>query len=379
MPPSEPGPTEPSPKHGRRRRAAMRSLGIASAAAFAGGVAVVGVQFTLGLVSAGYPPVVQALLCGTEDGEAFGTAAVATAGGAMVPVVEVPAGSILVCRIEAPNADYATWSVLGPVSGSRSGPLDTTLPCQSPASFAGQDPALLRLSACQGMRAERPGHYLLGVTVMLRGQHSADRARMLIRVVAPPAPAAEAGAPRRERIAVRLRLPAMQAQETRQANLSASFGEHGVLPQSRDFERVVYRLAAGESYLGASFRARSAANASAVRLAYDPDARAVKAAFTLRSGPFFDRWRGWVTGTVAVQVRIAQPAREIDLPEAELLVPGVAELPLPEGLDATGATVLLRGGGAAAELPLGGTARLDGAQVTARIAAEVLRLEATAD
>ena len=357
----------------------MRSLGIASAAAFAGGVAVVGVQHTVGLVSAGYPPVVQALLCGAEDGDAFGTAAVATEGGVMVPMVDIPVGSTLVCRIEAPSADYATWNLLGPVSGSRSGPLDMTLPCQSPASFAGQDPASLRLSACQRMRVERPGHYLLGVTVMLRGQHSADRARILIRVVPPPAPAAEAGTPRRERIAVRLRLPAMQAEETREANLSASFGEHGLLPQSRDFERIVYRLAAGETYLGASFRARSAANASAVRLTYDPAARAVKASFTLRSGPVVDRWRGWVTGTVVVQVRIAQPAREIDLPEAELVVPGVTEVPLPQGLNATGATVLLHGGGAPAELPLDGTARLDGAQVTARIGEEVLRLEATAD
>lgn len=373
-------PNEPSPIEGRRRRAAMRSLGIASAAAFAGGVAVVGFQHALGIVSAGYPPVVQALLCGAEDGETFGTAAVATEGGAMVPIVELPAGSTLVCRIDAPSADYATWNILGPVSGSRSGPLDTTLPCQWPETFTGQDPASLRLSACQRMRAERPGLYLVGVMVMLRGQQSADRARMLIRVVPPPPPAAaEAGTPRRERIAVQLRLPAMEAEETREANLSASFGEHGLLPQSRNFERTVYRLAAGETYLGASFRARSAANASAVRLAYDPDARAVKASFTLRSGPVIDRWRGWVTGTVAVQVRIAQPAREIDLPAADLVIPGLTELPLPAGLDASRATLVLRGTGAPAELPPGGTARLEGAQVTAQIEGETLRLEATAD
>ncbi len=375
MPPNETTTTE-----ARRRRAWIRSLGIASAAAFAGGVAVVGVQYTVGLVSAGYPPVVQALICGTEDDDGTGTIALVAEGGTMIPVADVAAGRTLVCRIDAPSADYATWNVIGPVAGSRSGPLDTTLPCQSPEDFADQDPASLRLSACQRMTTGRPGLHLLSVTVMLRGQTAADRARMVIRVVAPPQPA-PATELHREPIAMALRLPAMTTEETRDADLTASFGEHGLLPQSRGFEQVVYRLASGETFVGAVFRARSAANASAVRLAYVPESGAVTARFTLRSGSLVDRWRGWVSGTAVVTVRLQQPARDIALPGTDLVVPGRTEVPLPEGLDLAHARVLLRQPRMAApvEIQPGEAAALDGTRVVATVVDRMLVLEATSD
>jgi hypothetical protein len=296
----------------------------------------------------------------------------------MAPIAEFASGTVIQCRIDAPVADYATWSVIGPVTGMRSGPLDPTLPCQSADDFANQDPAHLRLSTCLRMRAEQPGLYLLSATVMLRGQHSLDRARMVIRVVPAPAAAAPSTAPRNQRLIAALRLPAMEAEQTHEVDLSASFGEHGLLPQSRAFERVVHRLAPGEEFVSAAFHARSAANASAVQLVYVPQSRVVRANFTLRSGPVVDRWRGWVSGTVAVRVRRQEPAREVELPQADLAVPGQARLALPQGINATSARILLRRPETSVlvEMAPGDTASLDDARVTARIEDGALLLQA---
>lgn len=364
----------------RRRRAVMRSLGIASAAAFAGGVAVVGVQYALGVVSAGYPPVVLALHCVHDDGS-LGKADLIMEGGSLLPVVEFPSPSAIACRIDAPGADYATWSILGPVIGIRSGPLDATLPCQSPEDFAAQDPSKLRLSTCQRMQAERPGLYLLTVTVMLRGQHAPDRARLAIRVTEPDAPPPAPAMQQSWRLSVTLQLPAAESEQTRQAELSASFGEHGLTAQSRSFERTVYQLAPGETFVSASFQARSASNASNVRFTYNAATRRVTARFTLRSGSLIDRTRGWISGTAVVRVRSEQPPRELDLNVVELSVPGRAELPLPDGIDAARGRLLLRRPETATSVDLapGGTATLDGARVTSTIGNGVLVLEAVAD
>lgn len=365
----------------RRRRTAFRSLGIASAAAFAGGVAVVGVQFGVNLVSAGYPPIVHALLCEAEGEQAGSNFALAGEGGAMLPVVEFPSGASIACRFDAPRADYATWSLLGPVGGIRSGPVDTMLGCQSTEDFSRQDPASLRVSSCLRMRAERPGLYLLSVTVMLRGQQSVDRARVAIRVAPPPADPPQGEAPRQERLIITLRLPAMEAEQTHTADLSASFAEHGLMPQSRDFERVVHRLAPGETFVSSSFRVRSATNASTVRLSYVPQTRAVTARFTLRSGSLIDRWSGWVSGTVAIQVRQQAPARDVELPEVNFAVPGRVELPIPEGMDATRARILLRRPETShvIETIPGSAARLDRASITPRIEGGMVVLEAAAE
>ena len=117
----------PSPDR-RRRRTVLRALGVASAAAFAGGVAVVGVQYALGVVSAGYPPVLHALTCTADDYETGGRISIIADGAGMIPVIDVPSPGTITCRIDAPGADYATWSALGPVTGLRSGPLDASLP-----------------------------------------------------------------------------------------------------------------------------------------------------------------------------------------------------------------------------------------------------------
>jgi len=299
-----------------------------------------------------------------------------------VLLIEVPIATNFECRIEAPGADYATWSLVGPRFGVRSGPLDSGLPCQSPEDFAGQSTARLRLSACQRARLDGPGLYLVLVTVMGRGHPSVDRALLAVRVPAPPPalPSASA-APRQVRLTARLELPERMEDVQRTAELSASFSEHGLLPQSRDFVRTVYRLPPEEEYVSASFRARSASNASSVRLEFAPRSRSVTASFTLRSGPVFDRWRGWVSGTAVVRVRRRQHAGDVTLPEVELDVPGRATLPLPEGLDAENARILLRRTSTEAQVALafGAAARFEGATITGRIADGALVLEAVLD
>jgi hypothetical protein len=296
----------------------------------------------------------------------------------MLPVAEFPAGSLIACRIEAPGADYATWSVVGPETGIRSAALDPQLPCQSPEAFAEQDPSLLRLSACQNFRARKPGLYLLSITVLQRGQPAVDRARMLIRIAPTAAIPPDIAIPRSERLAITLRLPATRMEQQREADLSASFAEHGLRPQSRAFERVVYRLASDETFIDATFRVRSASNASAVVLRHVPEDRSVIARFTLRSGSMIDRWRGWVSGTVVLRVEQHRAARDIPLPETDLPVPGRAELLLPEDVDATEALIVLRRPDmtTGVEIAPGGTGLLERAQVTARIAGRRLMLEA---
>lgn len=328
------------PKSARRHRAAMRSLWIASAAAFAGGVGVVLVQYALGRASANYPPVVHALTCEAEGERTPPALTLHGEGGNMVPIYEFQAGAKVACHIEAPGADYAAWSVQGPATGQRAGVLDPSLPCQSTDDFARQSAADLRLSLCQTMRVEKPGLYLLSVTAMVRGNQALDRSRIAIRVV--PAPAPEADEPQTEQFTVTLRQPPLTTEQVREENLSASFGEHGLLPQSRNFDTVVYRLAEGETYVSSAFRLRSASNASAVRLSYNDRLRAVVASYTLKSGPLIDRYRGWITGTVEVKVKREVPAREVTLPVANLSLPGSVELPLPEDIAPERSVIELR-------------------------------------
>lgn len=361
----------------RRRRAAFRSLLIASAAAFAGGVAVVLVQLGVGLVSAGYPPAVQSLVCAPVEAPPAAPPSLSVEGDVIVPLVQFFVGTQVECRIDAPGADYATWSVVGPVAWVLSGPLDTSRPCQTREEFARQDPAHLRLASCLRLRATDPGLFLVSVTVMQRGIHGFDRVRLAVRVLPAPAAAAEPG-PANARLAATLRIPAATVALTRDADLSASFREHGLLPESRSFVRTVDRLAPEESFVSATFHARSAANASPVTIAYVPDQRAVTARFTLRSGPFVDRWSGWVSGTVTISLTRQEPAREVALPEMSLAVPGTATFPIPEGASASDAEIVLRRPetGSAVTVKPGETALLDQVRVTARLSEGGLVVEA---
>lgn len=361
----------------RRRRTGLRSLGIASAAAFAGGVAVVGVQFAVSLVSAGYPAVVEALTCGPVGDQPRSAVPDSDDATTTVPVMQVTVGSVTECRMDAPGADYAIWRITGPVFTMHSGPLDPALPCQTKDDFARQEAERLRLATCLRLLAERPGLYLVTVQVMARGQPTVDRAAIAVRVV--PAAPVEVPAPAAPvtRLAATLHLPERRVERTEEADLSASFSEHGVLPQSRGFLRTVYRLQPNEEFVSAAFRARSAAQASNVRISYDPRSRAVTAGFTLRSGPLYDRWRGWVSGTVVIQLRQQEPARDIALPAASLAVPGQARIALPEDVALDGASFRLQRPetGAMVELQPGGLAVLDDTPVSARVDGTTLVLE----
>lgn len=366
--------TTPHIRSTRRRTAWMRSLVIATVAAFAGGVAAVGVQYGLGAVSAGYPPVVQALVCAPAGESPHGRLSFES-DGATAPVLEIPLGATLECRVEAPGADHATWSVIGPNSGIRAGPLNSALPCQSPEDFAAQNTDDLQLSACQRATFPRPGLHRIAVTVMVRGHPAVDRAAVALRVL----PETEAaGATPATRLIATLSLPARRVEIERTAELSANFAEHGLWPESRDFTRTAYKLAAGEEFVSATFRANGAANASPVKLEYVPATRAVIARFTLRSGPMIDRWRGWISGTVAVRVRREDKAHELALPEATLPVPGRVTLALPEGEAFGDARITLKRPetSGTAEIKLGGSARLDNAVISARLADGALLLEA---
>src|SRR3954447_18313617 len=112
MPQSDPAPTShgpalkravPQQPETRRLRAFWQSVISATVAAFSGGVAVFAVQYGLSQVSAGYPPLVQALLCGPQGEKAAATLTLAEESGAILPMVYIAAGVGLECHLEAPG------------------------------------------------------------------------------------------------------------------------------------------------------------------------------------------------------------------------------------------------------------------------------------
>ena len=206
----------------------------------------------------------------------------------------------------------------------------STANASRPRAFAGQRAEALAVSACQRFTLAEPGLHLITVKVMARGVAALDRGQVayVARREAPPPPAAT-------RLQAMLLLPARATEATERVAINQSFDEHGLTAATRDYSRVAYRLKAGETFASAAFEATSAANASAVRTAYQPAQRAVTVAFSLRSGPLYDRWRGWISGSVAVRLLRDSPARELPLPDAALAIPGQAVIPLPpEALEA---------------------------------------------
>ena len=373
----------------RLRRAWVRSTVVATAGAILGGVAVFGAQYLFARINAGYPPFVQSIRCELDrEGGAlrpgaapavtvFGTGAALTgtpedAGPMMLPSATV--GSEISCRLDAPGADYAAWTLGGPSPEYRAGPHDPDLACQGQRAFVSQDARELRVSACQGFTLAQPGIHLLTVKVMARGIATVDRGQLAILVrPAPPPPVAA------HRIVVSLvATPHTSVVERRRA-LSQTLSEHGVLPTDRHYARTVYRLAQGERFVDARFEPRSASHASDVRIAVDQGG-AVVARFSLRSGPFLDRYRGWINGDVVTRVEVSEAGRTIDLPEAELTVPGRVTLPLPPDLDAAAiAQVRVRRaeGGAEGEGTLGVSFRVGRATAFARVTEAGLEIEAT--
>ena len=335
-----------------RRIAGLRNLLVGTVAAFGGGALVVGVQAVLARAGARYPPIVQGLHCNfirpagpgattadvvpeAEIGADSAELAVPQGQGSrLLPVIT--AGDEMTCHADAPGADYAAWSVAGRFLQYRSGPLEPTLSCQNQDAFAAQSPDDLRLSTCQRFTLTDPGVYTLVVKVMARGFGGVDREQLQFRVrPAPPAAAAPAPEPPiGTRVTTKLLLPARKLTQERSVPVSESLNEHGLLPSSRDYSWVVYRLAAGESYVSARFQANSASNASKTKISYQPNARTVSVSFTLRSGPFMDRWRGWLSGSVVIKLSRQDPARTVDLPDIDLQVPGEARARLPDNVPA---------------------------------------------
>jgi hypothetical protein len=92
----------------------------------------------------------------------------------------------------------------------------------------------------------------------------------------------------------------------------------------------------------------------------------------LRSGPFVDRWRGWLSGTVVVRVRSASKGRDVELPDIALRLPGRSEVALPEDVAAdnfTEATLRLVRSETKTTIDtkLGVPALLDDVEITSRI------------
>ena len=371
----------------RMRRLWVRSTLIATAGAFLGGVAVIGAQYLLLAVSAGYPPFVQSIRCqaagetqALPDAEApalamFGAGAMASGlpedgGPLMLP--SVVAGTAVSCILEAPGADYAAWMMGGPRPDHRAGPLDGDAECQGREAFTSQDAQGLRVSACQTYVLAVPGLHLLSVKVMSRGSPAVDQSRLavLVRPAPPPPPAAQ------RVLATVVTVPHTAVVERRQT-ISQTLSEHRILPTDRSYARVVHRLAPDERFLDARFEPRNASHASAVQIALDSDRVTVRARFALRSGPFIDRYSGWLNGDAVVRVEVSQPGETIELPEADLPVPGRAVLRLPSGATVTQVRLRRPDTGAEAQAPLGGTMRLGDAQVEARVIEGGLQLEAS--
>ena len=317
-----------------RRTAGMRNVLIGTAAAFAGGALVVGLQALLARAGAQYPPIVQGLHCnftrpsaagadqteaelgegggdpaapGSDEGDTDPLADPSAPATAQIPTIT--AGDKINCYLDAPGADYAAWAVAGRNLQFRSGPIDLALPCQDAGAFAAQSPDDLRLSACQSFRLSEPGEYHLVMKVMARGSAAVDREQMRFHVApAPPQPASQTAAkaspaPVAARLKTTLFLPAHELTETRSVPVSETLSDHGLLPSSRDYDTVVYRLARDETYLSSRFIANSASEASKTRVAYQPKSRSVAMSFTLRSGPVFDQWRGWLSGSTATRAK----------------------------------------------------------------------------
>jgi hypothetical protein len=362
--------TKPGQDRGSRlRRAGFRSVGVATAGAFAGGVLVVGLQIAFSMVSARYPPIVQSVSCevAAPDGP---PAALSEA------MSEVATGAVVSCRIDAPGADYAAWSLTGPALQVRSGSLDADMDCQSEKDFGGQSADALRVSGCQSFTLANPGQHRLVVKVMARGLATVDRAELLLRARTPPPP--PPAGPASLVLRPTLLLPAVTAEQERRIAVSETLREHKLWPTNRDYSRVVYRLAAEETHVASSIQVSSAESASGMRVAYVAVSRAVALSFRLRSGPLIDPWRGWLSGTVLVQVKREEPAAEGAMAEQELPLPGLVSVPLPPEVQGrTPSAVRLAGAAGSVEVAPGGAATLGGMTVAARLDGKALVIEAT--
>jgi hypothetical protein len=145
---------------------------------------------------------------------------------------------------------------------------------------------------------------------------------------------------------------------------------------------VVYRLGKGETFAGAKFQANSASNASQTKVSYQPSTRSVAISFTLRSGSFVDPWRGWISGSIAVQVQRRDAAQTVDLPDIDLRLPGQSLVPLPvdvppDRLQDAGIRLTRMETGTTVDTRLGQQAALDEADIEATLEGDKMIFAAT--
>jgi hypothetical protein len=298
-------------------------------------------------------------------------------------VPTVIAGDDINCYLDAPGADYAAWVVAGRTLQFRSGPLDPNLACQDAQAFSAQSPDDLRLSTCQTFRLNEPGEYRLVMKVAARGFGGFDREQMRFAVQPKTAEAAAAlEPPIATRLKATLILQARDTTQTHKIPVSESLNEHGLLPSSRAYSWVVYRLGKGETFAGAKFQANSASNASQTKVSYQPSTRSVAISFTLRSGSFVDPWRGWISGSIAVQVQRRDAAQTVDLPDIDLRLPGQSLVPLPvdvppDRLQDAGIRLTRMETGTTVDTRLGQQAALDEADIEATLDGDKMIFAAT--
>jgi S1-C subfamily serine protease len=69
----------------------------------------------------------------------------------------------------------------------------------------------------------------------------------------------------------------------------------GLQAESRDYQQTFQALP-GHKIVDYNFVAKSSNNASVEGIQLSPDGKTLSMVFSLRSGPIFDRWRGWLDG-----------------------------------------------------------------------------------
>lgn len=80
--------------------------------------------------------------------------------------------------------------------------------------------------------------------------------------------------------------------------------DHGLLGGTRSYRRT-FKAETGFLIEACDFSASSANHESNVACVVAPDGKSATLQFTLASGPAFDRWRGWLRGTVSLDQRSA--------------------------------------------------------------------------
>lgn len=93
--------------------------------------------------------------------------------------------------------------------------------------------------------------------------------------------------------------------QTSRIQVRVVLDRHDLTITKKDYDRP-YSADTGKRIVECAFESVSSANNGRVACVFAPDGSSANLRFRLRSGPFFDRWRGWIDGRVRlVQTSIA--------------------------------------------------------------------------